>query len=50
MKIKMIGSFCVLALVFLLTSPFIPTVITPVSAAEYNWKIQSVWGRGDLFC
>jgi TRAP-type mannitol/chloroaromatic compound transport system substrate-binding protein len=48
MKIKMIGSFCVLALVFLLTSPFIPTVITPVSAAEYNWKIQSVWGRGDL--
>ena len=48
MKIKKIDFLCVLVLVILLTSPFIPTVITTASAAEYNWKIQSVWGRGDL--
>ena len=45
---KKIGLFCSLVLVVLLTSPFIPTVISTASAAEYNWKIQSVWGRGDL--
>jgi TRAP-type mannitol/chloroaromatic compound transport system substrate-binding protein len=48
MKIKTTGFLCSLVLVILLTIPFIPTVMTTASAAEYNWKIQSVWGRGDL--
>ena len=42
MKIKTTGSLCSLVLVILLTIPFIPTVMTTASAAEYNWKIQSV--------
>ena len=48
MKIKKIHLLSSLVLVILLTIPFIPTIITTASAAEYNWKIQSVWGRGDL--
>jgi TRAP-type mannitol/chloroaromatic compound transport system substrate-binding protein len=48
MKIKKINFLSSLVLVVLLTIPFIPTVISTASAAEYNWKIQSVWGRGDL--
>ena len=46
MKFRKIGFMCLLIIV--LTGLAFPAVFTTACAAEYNWKIQSTWGRGDL--
>ena len=48
MEISKKGLLCFIILATMFISSLIPGVISTATAADYNWKIQSVWGRGDL--
>ncbi|MFZ0451672.1 MAG: TRAP transporter substrate-binding protein DctP [Desulfatiglandaceae bacterium] len=48
MKIRKLGLFCSFVMVIAVAALMIPAVFSTAYAAEYNWKICSTWGRGDL--
>ncbi|MFC1863549.1 TRAP transporter substrate-binding protein DctP [Thermodesulfobacteriota bacterium] len=48
MKIRKLGLFCSFVVVIAAAALMISAVFSTAYAAEYNWKIHSTWGRGDL--